>query len=46
MRVALAQVDCALGEVEANLALAREQVDRSVDQGADLVVFPELSLNG
>lgn len=46
MRVALAQTDCALGEVDANLATAREEVEKSAEQGADLVVFPELSLHG
>ncbi|MFD7662851.1 nitrilase-related carbon-nitrogen hydrolase [Streptomyces sp. NPDC059788] len=46
MRVALAQTDCALGEVDANLAVVREEVEKSAEQGADLVVFPELSLHG
>ena len=46
MRVALAQTDCVLGEVEENLAVAREQIGQAAAQGADLVVFPELSLHG
>ncbi|MER5466350.1 nitrilase-related carbon-nitrogen hydrolase [Streptomyces sp. NPDC002668] len=46
MRVALAQTDCALGEVDQNLRTAREQIEQAVAQGADLVVFPELSLHG
>lgn len=46
MRVALAQTDCALGEVEENLRTAREQIALAATQGADLVVFPELSLHG
>ncbi|MBZ4015408.1 nitrilase-related carbon-nitrogen hydrolase [Streptomyces purpurogeneiscleroticus] len=46
MRVALAQTDCVLGDVDANLAVAREQAELAAEQGADLVVFPELSLNG
>ncbi|MEV0259171.1 nitrilase-related carbon-nitrogen hydrolase [Streptomyces sp. NPDC050732] len=46
MRVALAQTDCALGEVEQNLDTARDQAARAAAQGADLVVFPELSLHG
>ncbi|MEV5594075.1 nitrilase-related carbon-nitrogen hydrolase [Streptomyces sp. NPDC052496] len=46
MRVALAQTDCGLGEVDANLATAREEVEKSAEQGADVVVFPELSLHG
>ncbi|WP_267244164.1 nitrilase-related carbon-nitrogen hydrolase [Streptomyces sp. PR69] len=46
MRVALAQMECELGEVERNLETARDQVSQAVAQGADLVVFPELHLNG
>ncbi|MEV7193901.1 nitrilase-related carbon-nitrogen hydrolase [Streptomyces sp. NPDC093510] len=46
MRVALAQTDCALGEVERNLEIARDQAAQAESQGADLVVFPELSLHG
>ncbi|MBO1333819.1 nitrilase-related carbon-nitrogen hydrolase [Streptomyces sp. VRA16 Mangrove soil] len=46
MRVALAQTDCALGDVDANLTTAREQIGQAAAQGADLVVFPELSLHG
>jgi predicted amidohydrolase len=46
LRVALAQVDCGLGDVEANARGAREQIDRARAEGADLVVFPELSLTG
>ncbi|MFJ6696318.1 nitrilase-related carbon-nitrogen hydrolase [Streptomyces sp. NPDC091272] len=46
MRVALAQTDCVLGDVEANLAAARDGIRQAVAQGADLVVFPELSLHG
>jgi predicted amidohydrolase len=45
-RIALAQVDCALGEVDKNLELAQDQVSGAAAQGADLVVFPELSLHG
>ncbi|MET9291613.1 nitrilase-related carbon-nitrogen hydrolase [Streptomyces sp. NPDC003077] len=46
MRVALAQTDCVLGDVEHNIALAREQVEEAASQGAGVVVFPELSLHG
>ncbi|MFE0101396.1 nitrilase-related carbon-nitrogen hydrolase [Streptomyces sp. NPDC059009] len=46
MRVALAQTDCALGEVDENIAVAEEQIGQAAAQGADLVVFPELSLHG
>jgi predicted amidohydrolase len=46
VRIALAQVDCVLGDVEANARRAREHVERSRAGGADLVVFPELSMTG
>ncbi|MDQ3147430.1 MAG: amidohydrolase [Actinomycetota bacterium] len=46
MRIALAQVDCDLGDVEANLARARVVVAEAKDRGAELVVFPELTLTG
>lgn len=45
-RIALAQVDATLGDVDANLKRARQQVAAAAEQGADLVVFPELSLHG
>ncbi|MCA1853565.1 MAG: hypothetical protein LC647_14570, partial [Beggiatoa sp.] len=46
MRVALAQIDCLLGDIDENLRRAREVVAEAKDKGADLVVFPELSLAG
>lgn len=46
VRVALAQIAPKLGEVGENLALHLETVDRARRDGADLVVFPELSLTG
>ena len=46
MRVALAQVDCILGDTDENLRHAKEVVAEAKARGADLVVFPELSLSG
>jgi predicted amidohydrolase len=46
LRVALAQVDCVLGDVPENTRRALETIARARDEGADLVVFPELSLTG
>lgn len=46
MRIALAQVDCALGEVEANLEQARQRIADARARDAGLVVFPELCLHG
>jgi N-carbamoylputrescine amidase len=46
MRIALAQIDSALGEVDANLARMRELTDEANAREADLIVFPELATHG
>jgi predicted amidohydrolase len=46
MKVALGQIDCVGGDVEANLAVHVDYIHQAIDQGADLIVFPELSLTG
>jgi predicted amidohydrolase len=46
LRVALAQIDCVLGDTEENLRKAKEVVAEARSRGADLTVFPELSLSG
>ena len=45
-RIALAQIDPLLGDVERNVALHCAYADRAREAGAQLVVFPELSLTG
>jgi len=46
LRVALAQIAPALGQLEANLARHHELIDEARRKGAGLVVFPELGLTG
>jgi predicted amidohydrolase len=46
MRVALAQIDSILGDTEENLRKAKGVVAEARNRGADLTVFPELSLSG
>lgn len=46
MKAALAQIAPKLGDIGANLALHERAVNDAVAQGAELVVFPELSLTG
>jgi predicted amidohydrolase len=46
MRVALAQLDPVIGDVDRNLSQIRELIDRANADGADLTVFPELALHG
>ncbi len=46
VNVALGQVDCVLGDLEENARRAHAAIARAKADGADLVVFPELSLTG
>jgi len=46
MRIALAQTDALLGDVASNVERAETAIDQANDEGADIVVFPELSLTG
>jgi NAD+ synthase (glutamine-hydrolysing) len=44
--IALAQINTTLGDVDANLSKHMTYIEDARRQGADLVVFPELSLTG
>jgi predicted amidohydrolase len=44
--IALAQIDPVLGDMEHNIAVHVDRVRNAEEAGADLVVFPELSLTG
>src|SRR3989304_2965738 len=46
LRIALGQINPTVGDLEGNLALARETVERARARGADLVALPELALTG
>src|SRR5690242_19029564 len=46
LRIALAQVDLLVGDVQGNAARVRETARRARGLGADLVLFPELTLSG
>jgi NAD+ synthase (glutamine-hydrolysing) len=46
LRIALAQVDATVGDVEGNAALVRDWIGRAREAGAQLVIFPELVLSG
>ena len=45
-KVALAQIDSKLGDIEANLKIHLSSIVQAQEQGAQMVVFPELSLTG
>jgi len=46
INIALAQISCKRGDKEANLKKIEAKVVKAREQGAELVVFPELSLTG
>jgi NAD+ synthase (glutamine-hydrolysing) len=46
LRLALAQIDPTVGDIEGNVRLIAESVDRARDAGAQLVLLPELCVSG
>ena len=46
LRIALAQINTTVGDIGGNADKIREYLGRARDQGAQLVVFPELAVNG
>ena len=46
LRVALAQTNATVGDIDGNAARIAEQTAAARDAGAALVVFPELALSG
>jgi len=46
LRIALAQVNPTVGDLDGNARLITDWIGRARGQGADLVCFPELALTG
>src|SRR5690242_20459899 len=46
MRVALAQIDPTVGDIDGNAARVAEWIGRAAGAGAELVIFPELCIPG
>src|SRR2546423_2075194 len=46
LRVALAQINSTVGDIPGNATKIREWIGRARDEGAQLVLFPELALTG
>ena len=46
MRIALAQIDPTVGDIDGNAAKIEEWIGRAGAEGAELVIFPELCLPG
>jgi len=46
LRIALAQIDPTVGDIEGNAAKVAEWIARAAAEGADLTIFPELCIPG
>src|ERR1043165_7370830 len=46
MRIAVAQIACSLGDIDANVRKIREFSARAKEGGAELIVFPEMADTG
>ena len=46
VKIALAQIDCRLADLEANLRTHLDLATAAIRQGAQIIIFPELSLTG
>lgn len=46
LRIALAQINVTVGDINGNTAKVRENLDRAREQSIDIVLFPELVLTG
>src|SRR4051812_37329818 len=46
LRVALAQIDVTVGDIDGNARKIKDYMERASDEGAQIVVFPELAVNG
>ena len=46
MRIAIAQINCSVGDIDGNVAKIRNAVQQAREAGADLVITPELALSG
>jgi NAD+ synthase (glutamine-hydrolysing) len=46
IRIALGQINAYVGDLEKNTATIIDSTNKAIEQGADIVVFPELSISG
>lgn len=46
IRLALAQINCTVGDIDNNTAKIIDRIDRAQGLGADIISFPELSITG
>jgi predicted amidohydrolase len=46
IKIAMAQTDCVLADIDKNLETHYRFIEQAIDNGQDIIVFPELSLTG
>ena len=46
MKIAAAQISCALGDIAANISKMRVFASRAKESGAEVIVFPEMADTG
>jgi len=46
LRIALAQINCIVGDLEGNLKKIKGYIQKAEESGADIVAFPELAITG
>jgi NAD+ synthase (glutamine-hydrolysing) len=46
MKIALAQINCHIGNFSGNVEIIKKNIDEGIQQGARLIVFPELAVSG
>lgn len=46
LRVASAQINCTVGDLEGNAAKILEYTNKAKDSGVDIIAFPELAITG
>ena len=46
LRLAMAQINCTVGDMDGNTAKIVSYISRAKDEGADVVSFPELAVTG
>lgn len=46
IRVAIAQIDCIVGDLKGNTAKIMDNIEKAKASGADIIAFPELAITG
>jgi len=46
LRIALAQINCAVGDLQGNLGKIKDYIRKAEEYGADIISFPELAITG